>query len=338
MQKDRLQYIDIARGIGMICIILGHLGNSGLNRVVYTFHVPLFFILAGYFISEKKSMGEFIRNRARSLLVPYAVTSIVMVLIGIAAGIVLYGPIGIWQGVSWLWACFYGSGNSFDLLFQINSVGAIWFLLALFTGSVLFRCSLNMNKWIRAAFVLALFAAAYYTRNVIWLPFSLQPGMCSVMFIYVGWIVKRYKDRLRSVPLALKISALAVSAVLWGVFIYTYNRTFWVVRCQFGRGIPDIIMCLSACLAVIFISWLLEKVPFFGTSFALVGRYSLLVLCIHNIELNFFPWTQIMQALAGHGMPEGLVLPLTIVGKLAGCFLAAWLLLKIKPVRKLFRY
>ena len=338
MRKKRLKYIDIARTIGMICIILGHLGNNGINRVVYTFHVPLFFILAGYFINKKKSIGEFAKSRAQALLVPYSATCIVMIIAGIAAGIVIYGPAGAWQGVNWLWACFYGSGNSFDLLFHIKAVGAIWFLLALFWGSVLFRCSLEINKWIRAVFILALFAAAFYTRKIIWLPFSLQPGMCSVLFIYVGWIVKRYTRRLRAVPTALKCCALAVAAILWGVFIYTYNGTFWIVRCDFGNGVPDIMMCISACLVVVFISWLLEKVPFLGTSFAWIGRYSLLILCIHNIELNFFPWKQIVQVLTGHGMPAGLGLPFIIAGKLAGCLIITWLMLKIKPVRKLFRY
>lgn len=41
-EKNRVQYFDIARGIAMICIILGHLNNSLINRVVFTFHVPIF--------------------------------------------------------------------------------------------------------------------------------------------------------------------------------------------------------------------------------------------------------------------------------------------------------
>ncbi len=40
MDKERIKYIDIARGIAMLCIVLGHLGNSQINRVVFTFHVP----------------------------------------------------------------------------------------------------------------------------------------------------------------------------------------------------------------------------------------------------------------------------------------------------------
>lgn len=45
IKNARLQYIDIAKGIAMICIILGHLGNANINRVVFTFHVPIFSLL-----------------------------------------------------------------------------------------------------------------------------------------------------------------------------------------------------------------------------------------------------------------------------------------------------
>ena len=44
LENKRLQYIDIAKGIAMICIILGHMGNANINRVVFTFHVPIFFL------------------------------------------------------------------------------------------------------------------------------------------------------------------------------------------------------------------------------------------------------------------------------------------------------
>ena len=47
--KTRIRFIDTARGIAIICIILGHLGSASINRVVYTFHIPLFFLITGYF-------------------------------------------------------------------------------------------------------------------------------------------------------------------------------------------------------------------------------------------------------------------------------------------------
>ncbi len=53
--KGRLNYIDVAKGISIICIILGHSDNWLIIRVVFTFHVPIFYFISGYFVNEKGS-------------------------------------------------------------------------------------------------------------------------------------------------------------------------------------------------------------------------------------------------------------------------------------------
>ncbi len=70
----RLRYVDIAKGIAIICIILGHLGNVNINRFIFTFHVPIFFLITGYFINKKRSIKEFVYVKFRALIVPYIVT------------------------------------------------------------------------------------------------------------------------------------------------------------------------------------------------------------------------------------------------------------------------
>lgn len=36
-------WIDITKGIGIILVIIGHtIGNQYVNKVIYTFHMPLF--------------------------------------------------------------------------------------------------------------------------------------------------------------------------------------------------------------------------------------------------------------------------------------------------------
>lgn len=340
-EKKRLQYLDIARGIGMICIILGHLGNDTINRIVYPFHVPLFFLIAGYFINEKKNFTEFLKSRARTLLVPYAATSLVMIIIAAIEGLIMYGAeygaAGALQGVNWINAALYGSGSGHYMQFDIKGIGAIWFLLALFWGSIIVRASLYMNKWVRAALMIALFAVGWLTKDLFWFPFSLQPGLCAATFVYIGWIVGRYKERLMKVPLAVKIAFLVICAAAYVVFMKRF-WAFWFVSCEFGDGVQDILLCLCSCLVVIFISWLLEKVPLVRNGLSVIGRYSLIILCIHNIELNQFPWTQIANILVEKGMPSALSLPFIIAGKLILDLVAACLLLKIRPVRKLFRY
>lgn len=62
------------------------------------------------------------------------------------------------------------------------------------------------------------------------------------------------------------------------------------------------------------------------------------MLCIHNIELNLFPWKIIANMLVGSGMYEMLQIPFIIAGKLLVDLLGAYVLSKIVFVRKLFGY
>lgn len=51
--KNRLVYLDVARGIAMIAIVLGHLGQSNINKIVFTFHLSIFYFITGYFLNKK---------------------------------------------------------------------------------------------------------------------------------------------------------------------------------------------------------------------------------------------------------------------------------------------
>ena len=82
-KSKRVMFIDIAKGIAIICIILGHLGINNINRVVFTFHVPIFFMITGYFINKKYTIKEFIINKFKRLIVPYFITSFVIILLSL---------------------------------------------------------------------------------------------------------------------------------------------------------------------------------------------------------------------------------------------------------------
>ena len=44
---------DIMRGVGILLMLLGHIPVEGLAyKIIYSFHMPMFFILAGYFTKD----------------------------------------------------------------------------------------------------------------------------------------------------------------------------------------------------------------------------------------------------------------------------------------------
>ena len=62
MVGKRNNAVDIARGIAMFSIVLGHLGVSSINRVVFTYHLPIFYLISGFFFHDTSgSYRDFIK-------------------------------------------------------------------------------------------------------------------------------------------------------------------------------------------------------------------------------------------------------------------------------------
>lgn len=49
---DRVDYIDIFRGIGILLMVMGHTNSFGgyFNKFIHAFHVPMFFVIAGWLL------------------------------------------------------------------------------------------------------------------------------------------------------------------------------------------------------------------------------------------------------------------------------------------------
>ena len=54
-ENKRIQYIDIAKTLGIILVIAGHIVSSDteIKKVIYSFHMPLFFMLSGMLLKVK---------------------------------------------------------------------------------------------------------------------------------------------------------------------------------------------------------------------------------------------------------------------------------------------
>jgi fucose 4-O-acetylase-like acetyltransferase len=73
----------VAKGLGILLVILGHslrndvMPSGAVNWVIYSFHMPAFFMLSGYVYSAKP-----LTKRVRRLLIPYAVFTLISVILG----------------------------------------------------------------------------------------------------------------------------------------------------------------------------------------------------------------------------------------------------------------
>lgn len=72
--KLRSQNIDILRGLLIILVVIGHFNNGIAHDIIFLFHMPLFFIISGYLLKrEHLTEKNYILNKSKSLMIPYAV-------------------------------------------------------------------------------------------------------------------------------------------------------------------------------------------------------------------------------------------------------------------------
>lgn len=90
----KLEWILIAKGIGIILVVIGHFWPADspvywteVRRIIYTFHMPLFFILSGWLYQYGKySYCELMSAKTQRLLYPFATTAIFFLFIKLSAG------------------------------------------------------------------------------------------------------------------------------------------------------------------------------------------------------------------------------------------------------------
>lgn len=140
MISSRETYLDIAKGIGIFLVVVGHCipDASSVNgissplmriifHVIYSFHMPLFFFISGFLFSASKdtlkNKYKSIYKKAKRLIVPY-------VFVGLC-----YAPLKL------LLSQFankpYNIHDLWKMLIGINPDGELWFLYALFVISVI---------------------------------------------------------------------------------------------------------------------------------------------------------------------------------------------------------
>lgn len=170
--KQHFSEIDLCRGLGILLVVLGHaLKQTGetnpffqvLLSVIYSFHMPLFFVLSG-FVSVKilrfrnwEERKHYIQDRAFRLLIPYFVVGILYMPLKILLARFALKP----YGLSDVWRLFLGE----------NPDVALWFIYILFWISVL--CAIVVTErslavWLVVSFLCSV--AAFWTDCAFRLP------------------------------------------------------------------------------------------------------------------------------------------------------------------------
>lgn len=83
--KERIDWIDIAKGLGIILVVIGHMPiPSNVSYWIFSFHMPLFFLVDGLFCKDYELFSvehkRFLGRAFLRLILPYVTTCVLMII------------------------------------------------------------------------------------------------------------------------------------------------------------------------------------------------------------------------------------------------------------------
>lgn len=220
--------MDAAKLLGIFLVYLGHFGADAgtLQSAIYTFHMPFFFLLSGFFAGRTAFGPALIKKRARQLLAPYFTLCLLMLAVWTAQNAWSFKQV-LWQLLMVLW------GNAYYDKTGIPAVGGRWFFTCLFVVCVVYSllCRLLKNRLLRLAVCAALYFGLPYLLPYSFLSFPLLPwgidaAMGYMVFYCLGDCLFPLFTRLAGASKSLRLALTAAFSlpVLWVYFLPLEHR------------------------------------------------------------------------------------------------------------------
>lgn len=284
---ERTQWIDSAKGIGILLIFFGHVYStvtpSALYVYIYAFHVPLFFFISGLTLRPAAGpLGGVVQKKLRTLIVPYLWYAFLGYLFYVAGYMLaqrqgLQVPqfdYGLWKPLAGIFIGTIGEGRIIN--------GPVWFVLALFWTFVL---GYLINTYIRSpagqwAAIALLTGLGLALGDRVTLPFSGVAALSALIFFQVGY---RFQT-------GRVLQALGQTTRWWLLASFLVISLFSQVNgfVGFGEGIVGnplwfLLFAFSGTLMVVLLVNVAD--PWCGW-LAFVGRYSLSIMLIHMLIIK----------------------------------------------------
>ena len=268
--NNRIEWLDIAKGLGIFCIVIGHnIVPQWLSDWVFSFHVPLFFIVSGYFYRQR-SLAETIEKGWKQLLRPMLIT----ILVAQAGMFFLYVRHGFWSGPTvgeWLYGVATMSGFGYTR--------GMWFLMSLFWGKLWMNLMGKLQLPSGGQFYASmfLFSAGYMISKYCAAPCFFDRGMAVPLFLCIGrWLKQESVIEREHKRWALCLALLLVS-IAW---MFPVDISGFILPYGVGSVMTTVAISI-AMLVVLKKASELSSVP--SKLLLYAGQNSLIILCVHSL-------------------------------------------------------
>jgi acyltransferase len=186
VSHSRVHWIDIAKGLAILCVFIGHtdIVTWQARDFIYSFHMPVFFFLSGYCFSNRRAFKDFVLNKARTILIPaFAVGILGRIIISVVSKILYDAPINY-------------KAIILSPILQCGKYNFLWFFPTLFVLMLIFY---GLTKLLKEHYwailvVSVIFAAASYLCIYFFkinAPWFIDRALIVLPFFSAGYVFKK---------------------------------------------------------------------------------------------------------------------------------------------------
>lgn len=274
LQVQRTDWIDRGKGIGILLVVLGHSTQYfytdkvalALTGLIYSFHMPLFFMLSGMFAEHslaKRGASDFVIDKMGTIVYPYVIWSIFEGAYRYALGKTT--EFTDFQGLRQLAAIYY------------KPIYHYWFLYALAVGFFLFAAIYRLPKAMKPLAVLSAFSAAAFMLSGL-MPHNIVRQIAESLVYFVVGI---HLSRAMGLTGSAGSSTSGILAGLGTLFLLGSVLYF----CGFAPDAPRTVQALAfAAIGIGFTSVFAATIPgtsAIGSHLTYLGRISMAIYIFH---------------------------------------------------------
>ncbi len=280
----RIKWVDIAKAIAIFAMIQGHTTPYGspARNFIYSFHMPLFFILTGYTAKEISSFADFKVQLKKDFFHIFLPCVLVHILEGVLSVLIYHE--------NWLtmlqegWQQFFW-GSAIDV-YEYRCLGMLWFLIALFWAKTLYNLVqlIFPSKYNGAVYLFFAIWAKALADSQIYLPQSLDVVLMIVLFLYVGKCYRQQQVFFEKYQLPIVLIAFCIWMLCLeqGIYIELGGR-------QYINFVKGTLGAVSGCLCVFTLAHAMESNKWVANILGYFGRHTMIILCVSSLDWMVLP-------------------------------------------------
>ena len=276
-KKERINWIDLLKGFGILLVIYGH-NLPYLENYIYSFHMPLFFFISGLMHPNKINF-EVIKKRAKQILAPYFLWSFLLFLfwffIGRKFGDSTTLDLSVFKNFIGI---FYAQGGHEYMNWGLP----MWFLPAIFSNFLIFgfikKLEKKKHQILSVLFLISLgfLIPKVFKINIIW---SLDVSFVSLFFYASAFYLKGF---ILNINMKYEIAYLLV---LFLIHLFISLNIFDKVdmyRSIYGN---ELLFLVNAGIGICFWVLVFKRIKkFFLLGF--LGKNTIPILAMHTRSLT----------------------------------------------------